>query len=102
MPILLQTWHEIQLYTKYSALHCIFIQACVQSVMSLQIGQTLSGRFLSSMTSWWGSRLSYVRQVQLIMVIVICCGAGIMVLHGLATQLFPSTQTQVPIQPQPA
>ena len=61
----------------------------------MQVGQTLSGRFLSSMTGLWGSRLSYVRQVQLIMVIVVFCGASIMVLHGLATKLYPSVHTQV-------
>lgn len=48
----------------------------------------MSGRFLSTWSSHWGSHLSHVQQIQVLMCIVVSLGAAIMGLHTLASKLF--------------
>jgi len=37
----------------------------------VQVGQTMSGKFLSLMTGKWGRNLTYSRQIQLLMFLVV-------------------------------
>ena len=64
------------------------------SLVSLQVGQTLSGKFLSTLTGTWGARWSHVQHVQLLMLVTVCLGAVIICLHTLATSRFPPVHTQ--------
>lgn len=68
------------------------VQAYTDSVI-LQVGQTVSGKFLSMLTGQWGSHLTYAQQIQLLMGIVVTCGLAIIGLHILATQLFPTVHS---------
>lgn len=58
------------------------------------VGQTMSGKFLSLLTGRWGRHLSHVRQIQLLMGIVVVFGAAVMALHTVATRAFPPTHTR--------
>ena len=61
---------------------------------SLQVGQTVSGKFLSMLTGRWGRHLSHVRQVQLLMGIVVTLGFAVMGLHAFVTRSFPQTRSE--------
>lgn len=58
------------------------------------MGQTLSGKFLSTLTGAWGARWTHAQQVQLLMGIAVIIGAVIIFLHTLATSMFPPVHTQ--------
>jgi hypothetical protein len=40
-------------------------------LLAVQVGQTMSGKFLSLLTGKWGSKLSYAHQIQLLMFMVV-------------------------------
>ena len=60
----------------------------------MQVGQTVSGKFLSMLTGQWGSQLTYAHQIQLLMGMVVTCGLGIIGLHVLTTRLFPTVHSE--------
>ena len=46
------------------------------------------------LTGEWGSRLTYAKQIQLLMAIVVSCGIGIIGLHVLTCKLFPTVHSE--------